>query len=154
MFWPFFITMCTPRLCRTLCSEFPFHFTLHQAYIHLWSFPHWWRHVQLLSSCWLLWLNIFFKWLFTHSPLLENRWAAGRGGNCPSCRVAELQELHPCLLSRDTGRSQHAPPSGLTTTQRPSDGVQESQREKTEYREWKKHQEVEREERRRIRQRG
>lgn len=43
--------------------------------------------------------------------------------------MVELQELHPCLLSRDTGRSQHAPPSGLTTTQRPSDGVQESERE-------------------------
>lgn len=63
----------------------------------------------------------------THSPSSGSHWAAGRGGNCPSCPVAEPQALHPCRPSRGTGRSRHAPPSGLTTTQRPADGERERQ---------------------------
>lgn len=70
----------------------------------------------------LLTVGCVFTAPFTHSLFSGSRWAAGRGGNCPSCRVAELQEPRPCQPSRDTGRSQHVPPSGLTTTRRPSDG--------------------------------
>lgn len=68
--------------------------------------------------------------LGTHSRFSGNRWAAGTEESCPSCQGAELQGLHPCQLSRDIRRSQHAPPSGLTTMQRPWEEEHETHKEK------------------------
>ncbi len=48
-----------------------------------------------------------------------NHLEAEKVGNCPSFRETGSQEQHPYQLHRATGSSRRAPPSGLTTMQRP-----------------------------------
>lgn len=56
----------------------------------------------------------------TYNRYAENHLAAETVENCPMCLGAALLMLHPCPPQRVRGTSPHAPPSSLTTTQKPS----------------------------------
>lgn len=75
--------------------------------------------LRYIKSLWQLYHLELRKKCRAYSRYGGNHLEAERAENCPSFQETGSQGRHPFRHRRETGSSQHVPPSDLTTMQRP-----------------------------------